>query len=252
MEKSIELSRLAIGYRTKSGDRIVASSLEAHLHAGQLTALLGVNGAGKSTLMRTMAGFMKPLSGQIHLLGRSLDSYKEIEIAKRIGVVLTDNCRIAGMTAGELVALGRSPYTGFWGRLQKGDRKLVAEAVERVGIAPLINRELTTLSDGERQKVVIAKALAQQTPIIFLDEPTAFLDYPSKMELLHLLHSLAHDTGRTIFLSTHDLDAILPMADRVWLLDKERSFREGTPASLASALEDYFGYIHPSPTLESV
>lgn len=149
MEKSIELSRLAIGYRTKSGDRIVASGLEAHLHAGQLTALLGVNGAGKSTLMRTMAGFMKPLSGQIHLLGRSLDSYKEIEIAKRIGVVLTDNCRIAGMTAGELVALGRSPYTGFWGRLQKGDRKLVAEAVERVGIAPLINRELTTLSDGE-------------------------------------------------------------------------------------------------------
>ena len=99
MEKSIELSRLAIGYRTKSGDRIVASGLEAHLHAGQLTALLGVNGAGKSTLMRTMAGFMKPLSGQIHLLGRSLDSYKEIEIAKRIGVVLTDNCRIAGMTA---------------------------------------------------------------------------------------------------------------------------------------------------------
>lgn len=242
MEKSIELNRLAIGYRTKTGTRVVVSDIDADLQSGQLTALLGVNGVGKSTLMRTMAGFMKPLAGTIKLLDCPLEDYSESEVAKRIGVVLTDNCRIAGMTAGELVALGRSPYTGFWGRLQKRDRQLVAEAFERVGIGPLINRELTTLSDGERQKVVIAKALAQETPIIFLDEPTAFLDYPSKMDLLHLLHSLAHDTGRTIFLSTHDLDAILPMADHVWLLDKERPFCQGSPASLVSAFHTYFGY----------
>lgn len=242
MEKSIELNRLAIGYRTKTGTRVVVSDIDADLQSGQLTALLGVNGVGKSTLMRTMAGFMKPLAGTIKLLDCPLEDYSESEVAKRIGVVLTDNCRIAGMTAGELVALGRSPYTGFWGRLQKRDRQLVAEAIERVGIGPLINRELTSLSDGERQKVVIAKALAQETPIIFLDEPTAFLDYPSKMDLLHLLHSLAHDTGRTIFLSTHDLDAILPMADHVWLLDKERPFCQGSPASLVSAFHTYFGY----------
>ncbi len=242
MEKSIELNRLAIGYRTKTGTRVVVSDIDADLQSGQLTALLGVNGVGKSTLMRTMAGFMKPLAGTIRLLDRPLEDYIESEVAKRIGVVLTDNCRIAGMTAGELVALGRSPYTGFWGRLQKRDRQLVTEAIERVGIGPLINRELTTLSDGERQKVVIAKALAQETPIIFLDEPTAFLDYPSKMDLLRLLYSLAHDTGRTIFLSTHDLDAILPMADHVWLLDRERPFCQGSPASLHPAFHTYFGY----------
>ncbi len=242
MEKSIELNRLAIGYRTKTGARVVVSDIDADLQCGQLTALLGVNGAGKSTLMRTMAGFMKPLAGTVRLLNRPLEDYSESEVAKCIGVVLTDNCRIAGMTAGELVALGRSPYTGFWGRLQKRDRQLVTEAIERVGIGPLINRELTTLSDGERQKVVIAKALAQETPIIFLDEPTAFLDYPSKMDLLRLLYSLAHDTGRTIFLSTHDLDAILPMADHVWLLDRERPFCQGSPVSLLPAFHTYFGY----------
>ncbi|WP_373813036.1 ABC transporter ATP-binding protein [Porphyromonas loveana] len=242
MEKSIELNRLSIGYRTKTGTRVVVSDIDADLQSGQLTALLGVNGVGKSTLMRTMAGFMKPLAGTIRLLDRPLEDYSESEVAKRIGVVLTDNCRIAGMTAGELVALGRSPYTGFWGRLQKRDRQLVTEAIERVGIGPLINRELTTLSDGERQKVVIAKALAQETPIIFLDEPTAFLDYPSKMDLLRLLYSLAHDTGRTIFLSTHDLDAILPMADHVWLLDRERPFCQGSPVSLLPAFHTYFGY----------
>lgn len=242
MEDSLVLNNLSIGYKAKSKDIIVAQNISAKLFAGKLTALLGKNGAGKSTIMRTLAGFIPPLNGNIRLLGKPLGEYTEIEIATKIGVVLTDNCRIQGMTAGELVALGRSPYTGFWGRLQKQDKILIEQAIERVGIGDLINRELMTLSDGERQKVVIAKALAQETPIIFLDEPTAFLDYPSKIELLHLLQSLAHDTGRTIFLSTHDFDVILPMADHLWLLDPQRSFQEGSPAFLSKALEEYFGY----------
>ena len=137
------------------------------------------------------------------------------------------------MTAEELVGMGRSPYTGFWGTLSEDDHRIVAEALEMVGITSLAKRYIQTLSDGERQKVMIAKALAQQTPVIFLDEPTAFLDYPSKVEMLQLLHRLSRATDKTIFLSTHDLELALQIADVVWLMRSDDSLMIGTPQQLA-------------------
>lgn len=146
------------------------------------------------------------------------------------------------MTARELIGLGRSPYTGFWGRLSREDYKIVDYAISLVRIENLSSRSIDTLSDGERQKVMIAKALAQETPIIFLDEPTAFLDFPSKVEIMQLLHRLSRTTGKIIFLSTHDLELALQIADRIWLMDEQSGVRIGVPEdlSLDGSLSNFF------------
>ena len=219
-EETIRLTGLSIGYRGKHSVKCVADDISQAIHSGELTCLLGENGAGKSTLLRTLSGFLPPLAGEISILGRPLSSYKERELATVIGVVLTEKNNLQNMTVRELVGMGRSPYTGFWGRLSADDRHKVDDALSLVGIAALSDRMVQTLSDGERQKVMIAKALAQETPIIFLDEPTAFLDYPSKVEILHLLHRLSREMHKTIFLSTHDLELALQIADRLWLMPR--------------------------------
>ena len=219
-EETIRLTGLSIGYRGKHSVKCVADGISQAIHSGELTCLLGENGAGKSTLLRTLSGFLSPLAGEISILGRPLSSYKERELATVIGVVLTEKNNLQNMTVRELVGMGRSPYTGFWGRLSADDRRKVDDALSLVGIAALSDRMVQTLSDGERQKVMIAKALAQETPIIFLDEPTAFLDYPSKVEILHLLHRLSREMHKTIFLSTHDLELALQIADRLWLMPR--------------------------------
>ena len=219
-EAAVVLHDLAIGYKTGSGHRVVAEGLNATVHSGRLTILLGENGVGKSTLLRTLSGFLPPLAGSITLCGRRLETYDERELARTIGVVLTEKPDLGMMTVWELVAMGRSPYTGFWGRLAHDDREATATAIEQVGITHLTKRQVSTLSDGERQKVMIAKALAQQTALIFLDEPTAFLDYPSKVDTLMLLRRICHETGKTVFLSTHDLELSLQAADTVWLMSQ--------------------------------
>jgi iron complex transport system ATP-binding protein len=232
-EETIRLSGLAIGYPGKHSVKIVAEGITESIHSGELTCLIGENGAGKSTLLRTLSGFLPALSGEITIMGKPLRDYREKELATVIGVVLTEKTNLQNMTVAELVGMGRSPYTGFWGRLSADDRQKVDAALAMVGIAALRDRLVQTLSDGERQKVMIAKALAQETPIIFLDEPTAFLDYPSKVEILHLLHRLSCEMGKTIFLSTHDLELALQVADTVWLMDRRDGLLTGTPKELA-------------------
>ena len=231
-EETIRIEGLSIGYRGKHSIKVVAEGISDSICSGELTCLLGENGAGKSTLLRTLSGFLPPLAGEISLLGKPLASYRERELATVVGVVLTEKNNLQNMTVAELVGMGRSPYTGFWGRLSAADRRKVDDSLSLVGIAPLRDRMVQTLSDGERQKVMIAKALAQETPIIFLDEPTAFLDYPSKVEILHLLHRLSRDMGKTIFLSTHDLELALRVADRVWLMTKQSGVKTGSPENL--------------------
>ena len=231
-EETIRIQDLSIGYRTKHSVKCVAEGISDSICSGELTCLLGENGAGKSTLLRTLSGFLPPISGEVFILGKSLSDYKERELATVIGVVLTERTNLQNMTVEELVGMGRSPYTGFWGRLSAEDRAKVGEALDMVGIAGLRERLVQTLSDGERQKVMIAKALAQETPIIFLDEPTAFLDYPSKVEILRLLGRLSHDMGKTIFLSTHDLELALRVADRVWLMSRQGRLQTGLPENL--------------------
>jgi iron complex transport system ATP-binding protein len=152
----------------------------------------------------------------------ALSSLTHRDLARLIGVVLTEKPDVQNMTVFELVGIGRSPYTGFWGRLTKTDREIVEESLRLVGIESLSERFIQTLSDGERQKMMVAKALAQQTPVIFLDEPTAFLDYPSKVEMLQLLKRLAHETRKTIFLSTHDMELALQIADELWLMSRRQ------------------------------
>ena len=231
-EETIRLTGLAIGYTTRHSVKTVCTGITETIFSGELTCLIGENGAGKSTLLRTLSGFLPPFSGEIILLGKPLRSYGERALSTIIGVVLTEKTNLQNMTVEELVGMGRSPYTGFWGRLSGEDRRKVGESLERVGITGLRGRMVQTLSDGERQKVMIAKALAQETPVIFLDEPTAFLDYPSKVEILRLLGRLSRDFGKTIFLSTHDLELALRVADRVWLMSKPGRLQTGSPENL--------------------
>ncbi len=239
---SIEIKDLSTGYKIKGGNKIVASNLNASLNRGELTCLLGPNGAGKSTLLRTLSAFQPAMGGSIEVMAQDIKSYKSSDLARLISVVLTDNSGIKNMTAWEVVAMGRSPYTGFWGKLNEKDKKVVEKCLNWVGIEELAQRKMQTLSDGERQKVMIAKAIAQETPIIFLDEPTAFLDYPSKISMMLLLHRLAKALKKTIFLSTHDLEHALQVADQVWLLDQERGLTTGLPEDLSidGSIESYF------------
>ena len=241
-ETTIRLRDLSIGYPDKHNTKRVAEHLNASIHSGELTCLLGTNGVGKSTLLRTLSAFQPPLGGTIDLLDRPLSTYDDRQLATVIGVVLTEKSDIRNMTVEELVGLGRSPYTGFWGTLKESDRKIVHEAIARVRIEPLTQRMVHTLSDGERQKVMIAKALAQETPIIFLDEPTAFLDFPSKVEVMQLLHNLTHTLQKTVFMSTHDLELALQIADKIWLMDRTNGIAIGTPEdlSLEGKLSSFF------------
>lgn len=230
---TIVLRNVAIGYKTRHRKIKVAKNIDAQLSAGCMTCLIGPNGVGKSTLMRTLAAFQDPIDGTILLQGKPLQDYTDNQLAKTLSVVLTEKPDVINMTVSELVGMGRMPYSGFWGTLNREDMAIVESAMNRVGIHELADRRVLTLSDGERQKVMIAKALAQQTPIILLDEPTAFLDYPSKVEVLQLMRRLCREENKTVMLSTHDLELALQIADCLWLLLDDSSLSIGTPRELA-------------------
>ena len=229
MEKKIVIQGydLRIGYRTGKQEKVVHEHLDFELRAGELTCLLGANGAGKSTLLRTLSASQPSLGGELKMLDKPLKEYTEKERSRTIGVVLTDKTFAGGLSVYELVALGRQPHTGFFGRLTKEDKRIVQEAMENVDIAHKARNYVAELSDGERQKVMIAKALVQECPLILLDEPTAFLDVVSRIEIMHLLHRLAVEQQKAILLSTHDIEQALVLADKLWLLSKENGLQCG-------------------------
>jgi iron complex transport system ATP-binding protein len=231
--KTIEIKNLTIGYNGKNQAKTVASGISAELYSGELTCLLGANGVGKSTLLKTLSAFIPKLDGEVLIKGKDIDDYTDKQLARIIGVVLTDKCDINNITVYELVGYGRSPYTDFWGSLRKEDKEIVDEALRMMKMESFADRMVQNLSDGERQKVMIAKALAQSTPVIYLDEPTAFLDYPSKVEIMQLLHTLSRETDKTIFMSTHDIELALQISDKAWLMDKVNGIKIGTPEDLA-------------------
>lgn len=214
---AITTNRLTVGYR---GHRVV-EDISLSLPCGRLVCLLGPNGAGKSTLLRTLCGFQPPIEGTVTISGSDITTMSAAEVARLVSVVLTDRPLTPSLTAAEMVGMGRAPYTGFWGRLSDDDRRLVSEAMQTVGIAPLATRRMGRLSDGERQKVMIAKAMAQHTPVIVLDEPTAFLDYPSKVAVMKTLARLAHDEGKTILMSTHDLELAAQLGDELMKIENK-------------------------------
>lgn len=220
---------LSIGYPTKDS---LHSGISLKLKSGEITCLLGPNGSGKSTLIRTMAGFQKALSGEVFIRNNPVTAFTAGEIAKKISVVLTDEVFTGNMTVFDMVAFGRSPYTGFMGKLGKQDWQIVEQSLHDTGIAHLHSRMFPELSDGEKQKVMIAKSLAQKTPLIMLDEPTAYLDFPSKVEVLQLLRNAAWNLGKAVLLSTHDLGLALRFADNIWLMGRENNMETGLPEDL--------------------
>ncbi len=233
---------LSVGYR--NGNRIneVLEHLNVSLYAGELVCLLGANGIGKSTLLRTISGVQPPLKGIIEINGRDLTSYSSKELSKLIGIVYTDRTLAGALTVEELVSLGRQPYTGFFGRLDSDDYKIVNDAIEAVGMSHKSHDYVATLSDGERQKAMIARALAQETPIIILDEPTAFLDVASRIETMQLLRQLAQSQQKAVLLSTHDVGLSLPLTDRLWLVTSGATVIEGSMQQFIEngALNDLF------------
>lgn len=222
----IETRDLSVGYRSSTGGRCheVAHNINFSIMRGEFIALLGPNGAGKSTLLRTLAGFQPLLSGSIIYNNKEFGTYSRQEIASMVSVVLTGRPAMTQTTVRQLVGMGRSPYTGFWGRLRGDDDRKIDSALRMTGVSQLADRLVDTLSDGECQRVMIAKALCQETDVILLDEPTAFLDFPGKVEMMQLLRRLAHEQNKCILLSTHDINLALHTADRLMLMDKAKGF----------------------------
>lgn len=216
--------KLTIGYPTAKGKNpvCVLSDLNLSLPTETVTLLIGANGIGKSTLLRTLAGTQRQLSGRIEIEGTDIKNMSVLERAKRLALVYTDRTGGGGLTVSELVALGRQPYTGFLGKLSVNDRNICYNAMEAVGILHKAESYVAQLSDGERQKTMIARALAQQTPVIMLDEPTSFLDVASRLEIMQLLGRLAKDEKKTVILSTHDIAPAMSVADRLWIVDGEK------------------------------
>ena len=229
---ALTIINASIGYRQGKRTVHVVDGIDATLHCGELVMLIGRNGAGKSTLLHTLSAFRKPLSGTVRYSGKDVVELPQNDISKEVAVVLTDN-EPAPLTVREIVSLGRTPYTNFWGRMTAGDNAVVDKAMEIMGIRELEERRVSTLSDGERQKCMVAKALAQETPLMLLDEPTAFLDFVSKVKLLRMLKQLAQERNKAILVSTHDIELAIRLADRMWLLS-DGTFSEGTVDELSA------------------
>ena len=233
---AIALDGLTIGYRLPHRDeKRIGSDLSLCVHEGQFTVLLGPNGAGKSTLLRTVCGLQEPLDGRVLLSGRDLATISARERARALGVVLTERVDTWGLTVWDLVALGRAPHTRWSGRLMEDDRAAVARALLETDTDNFATRKVSELSDGEKQRVLVARALAQEPSVLVLDEVTAFLDIARRVEIMQLLRRLAHASGRALLLSTHDLDLALRTADRLWIMDRRGRVYEGCPEDLVLA-----------------
>ncbi|MEG2614459.1 MAG: ABC transporter ATP-binding protein [Alistipes sp.] len=248
---SISLQHITLGY----GTRTLLRDVSIDVPDGSLTALLGRNGTGKSTLLRAMAGLGEIAAGSVQLCGSQLATLTPQQRAATVSFVTTDKVRIANLTCEEVVSLGRAPYTNWIGRIQETDRTIVARALQLTGMGDFARKSMDTLSDGECQRIMIARALAQDTPVILLDEPTAFLDLPNRYELCTLLRRLAHDEHKCVFFSTHDLDIALSLCDSVALIDPPTLHHLPTEAMTHSGLiERLFagGGIRFDPTTRNV
>jgi iron complex transport system ATP-binding protein len=233
-------SNLTVGYRSTTGENILFKTLNLSLTAGHLVCFMGPNGSGKSTLIRTLAGLQKPLSGAIH----TSDKHDSAIHAKTVSVVLTDKISSLNMTAYEVVAFGRYPYLDWRINLSWHDEELIERAIKQINIDHLRHKRLFELSDGQLQMVMIARALAQDTPVILLDEPTAHLDLNNRVEIMKFLHQLSRSTNKAILISTHELDLALQTADLIWLSGNNKNILTGIPEDLvlSGAFDEIFKF----------
>lgn len=243
MPTLLELQHLEIGYPGPKGNKqalVPAVSLE--VRQGDFIALSGANGTGKSTLLKTITGIIPALRGKILLQGRPLNTYSAAEKALLVSIVLTEYPEDQFLNTEDVVSMGRYPHIGFWGMMSSKDRQIVAQSMEACNIGHLKGRRFVSLSDGERQKTMIAKALAQDSPLIILDEPSAFLDYPGKIELMQLLKQLVKETHKAVIFSSHDLDLVLRSVDQLWLMANGKPLVSGKPEELVlnEQINQYF------------
>ncbi len=243
---NIGIKRLSVGYGLPGKNPVVIrQGINFSATHGEMVALIGSNGIGKSTLLRTLVGFQDYFSGEIVINNKPLQNYSVSEKSKLISFVSTEPVKVANMTVFDLVAYGRFPYTNWFGKLTSADNTVIQSAIKSVGLEGFENKHVVQISDGERQRAMIARALAQDTPIIILDEPTAFLDVSNKYEIFHLLQVLASEKGKTIILSTHDLNIALREVDKFWILFENETY-EGAPedAVLDGKFEEIFKNSH--------
>lgn len=232
-EQLLQIKNLSTGYQSKRKEALVLhKSLHMDLAAGEMVCILGPNGAGKSTLLRTLLGFQKALHGETYYSGNALKDISVRKLARYVSVVLTDRIDDSFLTAEEIIVSGRFPYASFSGRLQVKDRQMIEQAIEQVGVTAFRSQLFSTLSDGEKQKTMIARAIAQDTPLIFLDEPAAFIDSPNKVVVMEMLRQLSHVHKKGILLTTHDMEPALRFADKLWLLGNKGEFEAGSPQTL--------------------
>jgi iron complex transport system ATP-binding protein len=229
----LSVSDLVIGYQVKGISKATLKALTLAIQGGEFICLLGPNGTGKSTLIRTLAGVQPALSGSLQLQGKAFKAITPRERARMVSIVFTDSLPIGMMDAYAFAALGRHPYSGWLGGLGDADHGRIQWALKAVGAEALSQRQVAELSDGERQKVSIARALTQEAQLMLLDEPTAFLDLPRRVELMRILRDLAHREQIGMLLSTHDLDLALRYADRLWLITPDGELIQGQPEQLA-------------------
>jgi len=244
----LQLSHVTIGYPAKHGTRIVQSDLSLTAGEGELIALIGKNGCGKSTLLRSIACLQPIWEGTMLLNGENLTQISPKRRARLLSVVLTEQQSVASFTVRELISIGRDPYTGWLGSLTDEDNRIISRAIEMTYLQGFEERNIHELSDGERQRVFIARALAQDTPVILLDEPTSHLDLPNRINILLLLQKLARETGKTIFISTHELETAMQVADKLWLMEKEKGVTVGVPEDMV--LNGSFDTVFHHPSYE--
>jgi iron complex transport system ATP-binding protein len=222
----LSASNLSIGYKAKKEVVTIAENLNFNFEAGKLVTLIGANGVGKSTLLRTLTGIQKPLAGQVMLNEQPIQDYSALALAQNLSVVLTEKLPPSNLTVYELIALGRQPYTNWVGKLSEVDIEKVVKAIQLADIQHIAHKKHYEISDGQLQKVLIARALAQDTPLIVLDEPTTHLDLLHKVSLFKLLKKLTEETNKCILFSTHDIDLAIQLSDEMVVMTKEKTIKD--------------------------
>jgi iron complex transport system ATP-binding protein len=240
-QKILSVSSLKIGYGSGKNEHVLLPPLNAHADKGELIAVIGRNGIGKSTLLRTVTGLQKPLGGEILYDGKNITDYSLMELAQKVGYISTETVKVSNMRVYDLVALGRFPHTNWIGKIEPKDHEAIVDALKKTSMFSFSDRYVSELSDGERQKAMIARILAQDTGVMIMDEPTAFLDVGSKYEIFHLLNILSNSNNKTIIFSTHDLQMAISQSDKIWLiLDDELVTGSPEDLMLAGSFEHLF------------
>ncbi len=243
----LSLDSLKIGYVSGRHENVLLPPLNACANKGELIAVIGRNGIGKSTLLRTLTGLQPSLGGEIFYSGKNIRDYSRMDLAQKVGYISTEIVKVSNMSVYDLVALGRFPHTNWMGKIDTKNHEVIMDAIEKTTMSAFCNRFVSELSDGERQRAMIARILAQDTGIMVMDEPTAFLDIGSKYEILHLMHLLSHKNEKTIIFSTHDLHMAISQSDKIWLILDNR-LMEGAPEDIM--IEGAFDHLFDSSPVQ--